>query len=412
MQPKGAKTRIVERMHMKDGKYLKKVLFGLFAIGVVNSASAEGPKEQTTSSTLGIEWNGYFDFYYQSSPQGHAVTSSTSAGPEVVEGRYFDRHSNQLTLNMAELSLKKKTGRVAFRADLAFGEMVDQLSGGGSQSVTGTGAGQNPTNTAANEPTRNLTQATITYAAADKLSVTAGKFYTHMGLEVTKAKDNWQFSRSYTYNYGIPFWHEGISGTYTVIPEKFSGTIYLLNAWDGRISQEQNKSTTVGANLSLTGIEGLVANYNYIGGAEATDQSRREVHEINLTYSVNPTIILATDFVLGSQKNIPTTGDAKWSGLAVYLKAALTSFYSIRPRYEIFDDSDKGFAIAGGLSAPDTKQKITSLTLANNFNLGDGLEARLEIRSDKSDSNLFFKDKDGTNSDHQESYAAALLYSF
>ncbi|MBK9322022.1 MAG: porin [Bdellovibrionaceae bacterium] len=396
----------------KHGKHLKKALVGLLAIGAVNSASAEESKEQATNSALGIEWNGYFDFYYQSSPQGHAAIPATSAGPAVVEGRYFDRHSNQMTLNMAELSLKKKTGKVSFRADLALGEMVDQLSGGGSQSVTGTGAGQNPTNTAANESTRNLTQATITYAATEKLSVTAGKFYTHMGLEVTKAKDNWQYSRSYTFNYGIPFWHEGISGTYTVIPDKFAGTIYLLNAWDGRLSQEQNKSTTVGANLNFTGVEGLVANYNYIGGAEATDQSRREAHEINLTYTVNPTIILATDYVLGTQKNIPTTGDAKWSGLAVYLKAALSSFYSISPRYEVFDDSDKGFAIAGGFSASGTKQKITSWTLANNFNLGDGLEARLELRSDKSDSNLFFKDKDGANSDHQESYTAAFLYSF
>lgn len=393
-------------------KKLKKAVIGLFVIGSVNRALAEESKDPKTSAPLGIEWNGYIDFYYQLSPQGHPVIPTTAAGPVVVEGRYFDRHSNQMTLNMAELSLKKKAGKVSFRADLAVGEMVDQLSGGGSQSVTGTGAGQNPTNTAANEPTRNLTQATLTYAASDRISITAGKFYTHMGLEVTKAKDNWQYSRSYTFNYGIPFWHVGMSGTYTFMPDKLAGTIYVLNAWDGRISQEQNKSTTVGANLNFTGVEGLVGNYNYIGGAEGTDQSRREAHEVNITYTVNPTIVLATDFVFGTQKNISTSGDAKWSGLAVYLKAALNSFYSISPRYEIFDDSDKGFAIAGGLSVPGEKQKISSWTLANTFNLGDGLEARLELRSDKSDSNLFYKDKDGADIDHQESYAAAFLYSF
>jgi hypothetical protein len=229
---------------------------------------------------------------------------------------------------------------------------------------------------------------------------------------VTKAKDNWQYSRSYTYNYGIPFWHEGISGAYTIVPDKFVGTLYLLNAWDGRVSQEQNKSSTVGASLNFTGIDGIAANYNYIGGAEGADQSLREAHEVNLTYTVNPVIALAMDYVLGSQKNIPTIGDAKWNGLTVYLKAALTSFYSISPRYEVFDDSDKGFAVAGGLSAVGTKQKITAWTLTNNFNLGDGLEARVELRSDKSDSNLFFKDKDGSTTDHQETYTGALLYSF
>lgn len=367
-------------------------------------------ENKTVSSSSGVELNGYFDFYYQGSSQGHSFGNPT--GPEVVDGRYFDRHVNQMTLNMAEISLKRKSNQVSFRADFAVGEMVDQLSGGGSQSVTGSGAGQNPTNSAANEPTRNLTQATLTYSATDRLSVTAGKFYTHMGLEVTKAKDNWQYSRSYTYNYGIPFWHEGVSAAYVVVPEKFSTTIYLLNAWDGRVSQELNQSTTVGANLNFSGVEGLVANYNYLGGAEAIDKSQREVHEINLSYTVNPTLSLATDYVMGAQKNIVSTGDAKWSGLAVYLKIAVNNVYSISPRYETFDDSDSGFAISGGLSAPGTKQKISSWTLSNNFNLGDGLEARIEMRSDKSDSSLFFKDKSGSTTDRQESFLAAFLYAF
>lgn len=377
----------------------------LFGAAVLTSYSAVAA-EQSLQPSTGIEWNGYLDFYYQSSPQGHASSPATPFGPVVVEGRYFDRNINQMTVNMAEISMKKKTGKVSLRADLAFGEMVDQLSGGGSQSVTGSGAGQNPTNAAANEPTRNVTYATVTYAATDRLSFTAGKFYTHMGLEGTKAKDNWQHSRSYTFNYGIPFWHQGVSGSYVVVPETFTTSVYLLNAWDGRISQEQNESTTVGVNLNYTGIEGLIANYNYIGGAEASDQSRREAHELNFTYAVTPSLSLAVDYVLGTQKNIPVTGNANWSGLSLYLKAAVYSVYSVSPRFEMFDDSD-GFAVAGG------KQKITSWTLANQFDLGDGLEAKFELRSDKSNANTFFKDKDGTTPlDHQESYKLALLYSF
>jgi hypothetical protein len=143
--------------------------------------------QSSPAATSGIEWTGYLDFYYQTSPQAHS--SAATFGPSIVEGRFFDRHTNQMTLNMAEIGFKKKAGKVSFRADLAFGEMVDQLSGGGSQSVTAT----NPTNTAANEPTRSVTQATLTYTANDRLSFTAGKFYSHMGLEVTKAKDNWQY---------------------------------------------------------------------------------------------------------------------------------------------------------------------------------------------------------------------------
>ena len=82
----------------------------------------------------GFSWNGNLDFYYQVSPQGHSPSSTT--GPRVVEGRYFDRHSNELTLSMAELIFKNKLGKANFRIDLAAGELVDQLSGGSATSMT------------------------------------------------------------------------------------------------------------------------------------------------------------------------------------------------------------------------------------------------------------------------------------
>lgn len=380
--------------------FAKFFLIGTTMMGYLSTSVAQ----QITPGTanLGFEITGYLDFYYQNSPQGHPFTPP-STGPQIVEGRTFDKHINQMTLNMGEMSLKKKSGKVSFRADIAMGEMVDQLSGGSSQG---------PVNVAANEPTRNLTQATLSYAVNDQFSMTAGKFYTHMGFEVTKAKDNYQYSRSYTFNYGIPFWHEGVSGTYSIVPGKFATTVYLLNAWDGRISQEQNKSSTIGANLNFTGVDGLTANYNYIGGSEVTAQNNREVHEVNLAYVINPVFTVAADYIFGIQKNALVTADAKWNGLTVYLKAIVNDVYSISPRYELFDDSDSGFAVSGGLTSAGVKQKISSITLANNFNLGDGLEARLELRSDNSDSDLYFKDKDGTASDHQESYTAAILYSF
>ena len=313
--------------------------------------------EEKTNSEL--KWQGHFDFYYQSSP-------------EVIEDRYFDRHINQMTLNMAEVSLQKTSGKTNFRIDLAYGEMVDQLSGGSSQAV--------------NEPTRNITQALISYKFKEDVTVSAGKFYTHMGLEVTKAKDNWQYSRSYTYNYGIPFWHEGLSIHYQIVPDQWSATLYVLNAWDGRISQEQNKSTTLGANLNYIGTKDLILNYNFIGGAEASSGGQRQVHELNASYNFNDRYALAFDGILGEQKKVPNVGNARWNAWAVYLKAKVNQIYTVSSRYEVFDDSDQGFAISGGLLAAGTKQKITSITLSNHFDMGDGLEARFEVRSDQSDS--------------------------
>ncbi|MGE3975166.1 MAG: outer membrane beta-barrel protein, partial [Bdellovibrionales bacterium] len=197
------------------------------------------------------------------------------------------------------------------------------------------------------------------------------KFYTHMGYEVTKAKDNWQYSRSYTFNYAIPFWHEGISANYVVVPGKFGTSLYLLNAWDGRISQESNKSSTVGANFNFIPVDGLVANYNYIGGIEtsATD-AVREVHEVNVAYNLNSMFSFATDLVFGSQKKVGTV-DARWSGVAFYAKAALNDWYILSPRYETFDDSDQGFAISGGLAGPSISTSLRCLNCSSSSGIID-----------------------------------------
>ncbi|MBC7385126.1 MAG: porin [Cryobacterium sp.] len=384
--------------------------FLILALAFTTSIAVRAAKAEVEKSPAPpfLDLSASFDFYYQASPQGHSP-SPAPAGPRVMEGRYFDRNVNQMTLNMAEITVKKKVDKVSFQAGFAFGEMMDELSGGGSQSVTGSGAGLNPTNAAANEPTRNITQATVTYAPTDRLAITVGKFYSFVGLEATKAKDSWQYSRSYLYNYG-PFWHQGMNVNGVIVPNQFSVTGYVLNGWDGRISAEQNRSATLGLNLNYTGIENLVVNYNYIGGIESTGESRREAHELNATYTISPAFAVAVDALTGIQRNIVNVGNATWSGIAVYLKANVNNVYSISPRVEFFDDSAKGFAISGGFGAPGVKQNITAYTLTNRFDLGHGLETRIEIRSDHSSSDEFFKAKDGGPSNHQESGTLAFLY--
>lgn len=357
----------------------------IFMLGTQSFAFAD----KTAPAT---EVAGYFDLYYQASPQD-----------KFLAGRAFDRGNQNMVLNIAELSFLHTNGKITLKASLGFGEMVDQLSGGSSEASP---------NVPANESTRHLTQGTLSYAVSDRVAVTIGKFYSHMGLEVAKAKDNWQYSRSYIYNYGVPFWHQGASVSAVLIPGRLSGAFYVLNAWDGRLSQEQNRKSTLGASLNLfeTGVWSM--NYNYIGGAEMSDPSHREAHEFNATYFVHSQVAVALDALYGSQKNRNASEDGSWKGLVLIAKYSPTKSYSISPRFEIFDDSDQGLAVTGGFAAPGISQKLTSWTLTNNFQIEDNLEARFELRSDKSDSDQFFKDRHGAPSDHQESLALAVLYSF
>ncbi|MFN8792428.1 MAG: outer membrane beta-barrel protein [Bdellovibrionales bacterium] len=275
--------------------------------------------------------------------------------------------------------------------------------------------GQVTPNPAADEPTHNVTQAFVTYQATDRLSVMAGKFYTHIGFEVTRAKDNWQYSRSLLFNYG-PFWQQGVGLTYILAPEKLTGTLYVINGWDGRTSQEGNRELSLGANLNYVGIPDLTLNYNYIGGRESpvAARPRRQLHEMNGLYKISDRYQAAIDVHHGTQSHLAGENQVSWWGAALYLKAQVTEMYSISPRYEYFDDSDAGLVLVGGFAdASDVRQRVQAFHLTNSWNLGDGLETRFEVGVDQSDKNGFFLGRN-RNADNrqQESYTLAVLYQF
>lgn len=331
-----------------------------------------------------VEINGGFDFYYQASP--NAIFSES--GPRTLAGRYFDRYVNHMTLNMAEVSFKHKSEKTLLYLSLAAGETVDELSGG---------------KTASQDATRNVTQAYLQHTVNNRLSVSLGKFYSFLGLEVTKASDNWQYSRSLTYNYALPFWHQGFNVSYAWIPNKLTSTFYVLNAWDGRTLTEQNESLTLGLNINASVHDDLIVNYNVMTGNESVDSNPRQTHEINFTYKMTPQFTFAGDFVYGDQKIPGNDYHTNWLGLAVYMKSYVTEKYNLSSRLEFFDDSKDGFAFAGGLGTAGLKQQITSFTLTNSYRLSSNLETRFEFRSDKSNVS------EGLN---QDSYALAALYTF
>lgn len=352
----------------------------IYLIAILMTLKAEAQSVNQTDDKP-IDFTGNFDLYYKTDDSNRIRTP----------GRVFDARNNVMQVNLAELSAKKTKGPIQFRADFAFGEMVDTLMGVDPSAAVGT---------ANADASKNITQAFITYNTSEikDLTISAGKFYSYLGFEVTRAKDNWNYSRSYTYNYGIPFWHEGLSLGYGFIPTKLSGTFYVMNAWDGRIANEQNKSATLGASLNWAPMEGAILVFNYISGAEGTESgSIRSVSELNGSYAINDFASVAFDTVVGRQTSTATTTESKWNSYVIYAKLNFTPFYTLSPRYEVYDDAD-GFTLGQG-----TTQKITSITLSNNFNLEQGLEARIEIRNDKSNA---------VSTNNHTTTTVAFLYSF
>ena len=96
------------------------------------------------------------------------------------------------------------------------------------------------------------------------------------------------------------------------------------------------------------------------------------------------------------------SGDAKWQGIAAYLKYTKDKL-SVVPRYEYYDDKD---AFSTGVS-----QKLQEFTFTFEIKAANNFLWRMEYRGDFSDQPVFSSDTGGPKK-NQQSISFGFLYSF
>lgn len=342
--------------------------------------------------TPGITFSGMFDGYYSynfNRPAPVAGTSSLVGGGNNL--RYYDLYHNQMTVNLAELTMKKTGSSVSFVADLDFGETADLNAAGVGLSSSG-----GPIIASVDEVSKHIGQAYISYtpASAPALSIDFGKMDTHVGLETVKSKDNFQYSRSSTFSFGMPLWHTGLHVGYAFVPNRFSAGIYVYNGWNS--IYDNNSAKTLGAQLKFTPTDALTVIYNFVGGAEqaTSNGNLRIVNELNATYAWNPSFTTALELLAGQEDGVAlgsgNIGKASWNGGSLHAKLQVAPWYWISPRFEIYHDA-QGYTLGGDA------QTLYGYTLTNAFDLGQGLEVRVEVRTDHSTSRTRFVGADGVS---------------
>jgi hypothetical protein len=367
----------------------------------IRSPSSEKTKNRE-ADVKSIEFSGYLDGYYaynfNKNTQVSNISNTSSATAAMPLGntsfRAYDVYQNQLALSLAELTIKGRLNDFSALLDLDFGPFADN------------NARQSDV---VDEVSKHLGQAIVSYRAeGSRWSFDFGKMYTHLGLEVAKAKDNWQYSRSILYTYGLPFWHTGARVGYDIIPDTLTASTFLYNGWNS--IYDNNNSKTLGFQLKAT-IANITAVYNLISGPERAQNERddKTLHELNITWSGISNFSLAADFLTGSERRAVTDSigrlnDAKWSGASLAAKWTFgrdNKFY-ISPRYEIFRD-DSGYLLTSRISQT---LKSTTLTLAHAPR--QGIDLRVEYRHDKSNKKTF---REGINKpeDDQSVISAAVL---
>lgn len=280
--------------------------------------------------------------------------------------RVFDNYTNQFSLNLAELVIKRdpdKGTRLGYNLTFGYGNAINVVNG----SEPG-GIGFD----------RNVEQAYVSYLApiGKGLQIDFGKFVTPAGAELIESAPDWNYSRGILFGYAIPFYHFGLRAAYSFNP-KVALTGYLVNGWNNIVAVNTGK--TYGFSLALTPNSKVSITQNYLGGPQTpnTNSHWRHLSDTVVQINVTPKLSLLENFDYGAGDMIPGVNSVKWTGIATYARYAFNDQYAFAARYEYYNDHD-GFTTG-------TVQHIHEYTLTLERTFAHNLISRLEFRRDMSD---------------------------
>lgn len=321
--------------------------------------------------------------------------------------RVFDHKANSFTLDLAQIIFQKDAarGNAGFKLKLSAGETAKWIHSRGL-------SGAPLTSAQAGEGTDaiDITEAYLSYntAIGKGLKFDFGKFATMHGAEVIEAKDNANYSRSFLFNYAIPFTHTGLKLSYA-FADSFSTGLYIVNGWDN--STDNNRAKTYGASVTfapaevftliVNGMTGPEQDQTSVPAAGSVSSNRRTLLDVVATVKPikNLSFIVNTDN--GREQNIAAAGGpATWHGIAGIVKYDISDTYSIAVRGETFNDED-GFRTG-------TAQRLKEVTVTPEVRLNGGLILRPEYRHDSSSVTAF----NNATKSSQDTVALGVMYAW
>ena len=284
--------------------------------------------------------------------------------------RVFDYNDNSFNLDVAEVVVQiapTKPNDAGFRVDVAAGNSIPQISKAQDQTVA----------------QFDLQQVFASYIAplGSGLRFDFGKYVTHLGYEVIEGYDGYNdnYSRSILFGYAIPFTHTGVKASYA-FSSRMSAMVEVVNGWD--LVRDNNRSKSVGTQLTLTPAAPLTLILNWIGGPELANNNHINRNVFDLVATVKPTNALTlgvnADYgIEDSTSRLNPGEDAKWKGVAGYATLALTNKLSFGLRGETFHD-DGGVRLG-----TDTPAVLSEGTFTSAYKFTDHVVVRGEFRYDK-----------------------------
>jgi hypothetical protein len=310
------------------------------------------------------------------------------------EQRIFDQKANSFLIDLAQIQFLKDApvGGLGYKLKVSFGETA--------KFIHSAGLGD-PNNVV------DLTEAYVNYVAplGSGIKLQFGKFVTYHGAEVIEAKDDFNYSRSFLFNYAIPFTHTGLMAGYT-FSKAFSINIYAVNGWD--VFDDNNKGKTFGASLVVTPIEPFSMNFGLMYGPEQSHNSTNDRFLFDwvgtFKATKNLTFVVNTDFVSEEKDPLNSGRNSKWYGISGYAKYDFTDWFSTSIRAEYFNDRD---GVRTGIP-----QKLKEITITPEFRIVKNLLLRPEYRHDWSNHNGFDSQQTIFSKKSQDTIAIDMMYTW
>jgi hypothetical protein len=296
----------------------------------------------------------------------------------ITSYRVFDFNDNSFNLDVAELVVQiapAKPNDAGFRIDFAAGNSIPQVTKSQDQSVA----------------QFDLQQLFVSYIApvGSGLRFDMGKYVTHMGYELIEGYDGYNdnYSRSILFGYAIPFTHTGLKASYA-FSSKVGAMVEVVNGWD--LVRDNNRSKSVGAQLSVMPVAPLTLLLNWIGGPEIASDNHTNRNVFDVVAILKPTKALTLgvngDYGKENGTSVVNPGaDATWKGIAGYATLALTDKFSVVLRGETFHDDD-GVRLGTG-----TRARLSEGTFTPALKFTDHVLVRGEVRYDKSNEPILAK---------------------
>lgn len=319
---------------------------------------AASPAVPPTAWKVGpVDVSGMIDAYYSfgfNHPAGH------------VNGlRNFDDKTNQMELNMADLTLDYAPKPVGFHVDVGFGRTFDIMSA-----------------TEKDVPDmRFFKQAYLSVKPAswNGVELDFGRFVTSASAEVIETPNNFNYSRSLLFVWCTPYNHFGFRAS-APITKQFTGGFQLVSGWNNIVTGATFK--TVGLTGAWTASPKVMWTNTYYGGPDENKANRglRNLYDsvLLLTPNSKTSIYVNFDYLHDSPK---FTLSYKVYGIASAAKFQLTKKLSVSPRLEWLNDNNGGATGVG--------QQVKEATLTGTYQFVDRLSGWLEFRDDWSNQPFF-----------------------